>query len=67
MNFPSIHFYGDVESNTLRPLLWVNHQPRFVKRSRFANGEEALRYGYRLVARWERRQWYKEQLPPTSE
>lgn len=57
----NIRFYGDVRSDDIRPLLWVNHQPRFVKRHRFASGEEALRYGYRLVMRWERRQWHKEQ------
>jgi len=57
---PSIHFYGDVRRDDLRPLLWVNYQPRFVKRHWFANGDEALRYGYRVVMRWERMQWYKE-------
>lgn len=62
-----IHFYGDVRRDDLRPVLWVNHQPRFVKRHWFKSGEEALRYGYRVVARWERMQWYKENKPCSDE
>lgn len=62
-----IHFYGDVANDrTLRPLLWVNHQPRFVKRTRFKDGDEALRYGYQVVARWERRRWYNQNSPTSG-
>lgn len=48
-----LRYYGEVRTDDMAPLLWVNDRPRFV-RKQFTDGWAAVAYAYRLVARYER-------------